>query len=196
MTGIELVRLLLVGSFGAVQERLTAISDDEWNERAFPGTSKPGFILWHCARILDWTVNSAFQGAPEVVDSAKWRSRFPREACYGAGIPESLADEVAASTSSSEVGEYLAEVKASVMEWFDRQTDATLDGKPPLKANQAARDGYLEPQIYAEVEDLDGLTGWNLLLRPSIAHIRRHMGEYDVLVGALRARAGVATPRA
>jgi hypothetical protein len=195
MTGIALLKSLLTGSFGMIQERLDEVSDDEWSARAFPGTSKPGFILWHCARILDWTVNSAFQGVPEVAESPRWRALFPREACYGAGIPDSLADEVVDATSSAEVAEYLAEVKTSVIDWFDRQTDATLDPSPPLKANQARREGYLDAAIYAEVEDLDGISGWNLLMRPAGGHIRRHMGEYDVLVGALRRKAA-ATPRA
>lgn len=188
MTGIELLKVLLTGSFGMVQERLDSVTDEEWKERAFPGTSKPGFILWHCARILDWTVNSAFEGRDEVADLPKWQACFPREACYGAGITESLADQVADGTSPADVAEYLGEVRTGVMEWFARQTDASLDAKPPLRANQAHREGYLEPHIYAEVADLDGLTGWQLLLRPAVGHIRRHMGEYDVLVGALRVR--------
>ena len=193
MTAKELVKSLLAGSFGMIQERLDSVSDAEWNERAFPGTSKPGFILWHCARILDWTANSAFQGAPEVVDAPRWRAAFPREACYGAGIPDFLADHVAGTTTSKVLAEYLAEVKSSVMPWFESLTEQALDAPVALKANQARRDGYLAPAIWAEVEDLDGIIGWNFLLRPSAGHIRRHMGEYDLLVGALRSRA--VTPR-
>ncbi len=189
MTGVEVLDALLRGSFAMVQERLDAVTDDEWNERAFPSTSKPGFILWHCARILDWTIHSAFQGIPEVADSPRWHEVFPREACYGAGIPDSLAEDVAAGTSRTEVAEYLAQVRSAAMAWYAKQTDATLDAAPPLKANQANRAGYLDPNIWAEVEDLDGLKGWQLLLRPAGGHIRRHMGEYDVLVGALRKRA-------
>ncbi len=189
MTGVEVLGALLKGSFGMLQERFDAVTDEEWSERVFPSTSKPGFILWHCARILDWTVQSAFQGIPEVADSPRWQAVFPWEACYGAGIPDSLADAVVASTSRTEVAEYLAEVRQASLSWFANQTDATLDAVPPLKANQASRAGYLDPNIWAEVEDLDGLRVWQLLLRPAGGHIRRHMGEYDVLVGALRNRA-------
>jgi hypothetical protein len=188
MQAKDLLKTLLAGSFGLIQERLDQVSDSEWNERAFPGTSKPGFILWHCARILDWTANSAFQGIPEAADSARWLKAFPREACYGAGIPDFLADHVAGTTSRKDVADYLSDVKASVMPWFERLTDDDLDAPVTLKANQANREGYLAPKIWAEVEDLDGIVGWNFLLRPSIGHIRRHMGEYDVLVGALRSR--------
>src|SRR5436190_284722 len=110
MNGTAVIRMLLNGSFNMIQERLDGMTDEEWRERALPGTSKLGFILWHCTRILDWTVHCAFQGVPEV-------------------------------------------------------------------------------------EDLNGLPTWQILVRPCGAHIRRHMGEYDVLMQALRAR-GVVTPRA
>jgi hypothetical protein len=189
MQAKDLLKTLLAGSFGMIRERLDEVADHEWNQRAFPGTSKPGFILWHCARILDWTANSAFRGVPEVADSDRWRAAFPREACYGAGIPDFLADHVAGTTTSKDVAEYLDGVKASVMPWFENLSTDSLDGPVSIKANQAQRNGYLEPAIWAEVEDLDGITGWNFLLRPSVGHIRRHMGEYDLLVGALRSRA-------
>src|SRR5436305_1392582 len=136
MQGTDVLRMLLVGSFNLIEERLAEVSDEEWGERALPGTSRLGFIAWHCARILDWTVQSAIQGDPEVADSAKWRQRFRREWCYGAGINGTLADEVAASTTRADVREYLAEVRAAVLTWFGGQTDASLDMKPPLKGNQ------------------------------------------------------------
>ena len=188
MQGTDVVRMLLTGSFALVEERIDVLTDDEWSERALPGTSLPGFVVWHCARILDWTVRCAIQGEPEVADTARWRERFPREWCYGAGIPDALADEIAASTTRAEVREYLADVRASVLTWFNAQTDLTLDAVPPLKANQVNRDGYLERSVWSEVEDLDGLKAWQLLARPCISHVRRHAGELDVLVGLLRAR--------
>lgn len=194
MTGTDVLRMQLTGSFNLLQGRLEQVADGEWDRRALPGTSRLGFILWHGARIIDWTVHSAFQGAPEVADRPPWRERFAREACYGAGIPDSVADALAASTTRTAVMEYLAEVREAVFEWFDRQTDATLDPAVPLRANQASRPGYLDPAVWAEVSDLDGLPGWQLLARPAISHVRVHVGEYDVLVGVLRAEA--ATPRA
>ena len=180
--------MLLNGSFSMLEERLAAVTDSEWNDRAIPGTSRPGFILWHCARILDWTVNSAIQGIPEVADSPKWQARFPGEAMYGAGIPAAAADRLTDATTKAETAEYLGEVKTVVTAWFERQTDDTLDTRAPIKANQARHPGYLDPEVWAAVEDLDGLPAWQLLVRPSGAHIRRHMGEYDVLVETMRAR--------
>src|SRR5437870_9697836 len=188
MTGVDVLRVLLSGSFGMVQERLNAISDQEWNQRAFPSTSKPGFILWHCARILDWTIHSALQGIAEVADSSTWQGRFAREACYGAGIADSLADEVTASTSRTEVAAYLRDVRAAVMDWFAKQTESSLDAAPPLKTNQANRAGYLDPNIWAEVEISMACRDGSCCCDPRARISDATMGEYDVLVGAMRSR--------
>ena len=182
--------MLLTGSFRIVDERLGASTDEVWRGRAIPGTNKPGFILWHCARILDWTVNSAIQGVPEVVESASWRDRFPREALAGFGISREIADQVADKTSARETAGYLADVRVAALSWFERQTDDSLAVVPAMNANQPA--AYLEPAVWAELDDLAGIPVWQLLVRPAGAHIRRHAGEYDVLAEALRA--GVATP--
>src|SRR2546430_16430041 len=122
-----------------------------------PGTSKLGFILWHASRILDWTLNSAFQGAPEVADRAPWRTRFPREAAYGAGIGDATADRAIDSITRADGIAYLGDVKAMFMDWLGHQTDQTPDAIPPLNANQEAEPGYLDPPARAEVASLDGL---------------------------------------
>jgi len=188
MKGTEVLRMQLDGSFNLIQARLEGLDDEEWNRRALPGTSKLGFILWHCARIVDWTVHSALTGRPEVADGPRWRERFPRRALYGAGIPDSVADQLTDSTTRGDVADYLGEVRVAVTEWLGRQTDADLDARVPLKANQANRPDYLEPVVWAEVEGLDGLPAWQVLARPSISHVRVHVGEFDVLLNALRSR--------
>jgi DinB family protein len=194
MRGTDVVGMLLKGSFALLEERLGAVRDGEWSPRVLPDTNKPGFVLWHCARILDWTVGSAIRGVPEVADSAPWKDRFPRYAGAGFGIPLAVADALTDATSAPEVSAYLAEVKASALEWFATQTDASLDAVPPLKAHQERHPLYLEREAWADIADLDGLPAWQLLLRPAGAHIRRHMGEYDLMVELLRS--GAATPRA
>jgi hypothetical protein len=193
MTGKDVLRLQLDGSFNLIQARLQGLTDEEWNLRALPGTSKLGFILWHCARIVDWTVHSALGGRPEIADSPRWRGRFPRHALYGAGVSDSVADELAAGTARGEVVDYAGEVRAAATEWLGRQTEADLDARVQLKANQASRPDYLEPAVWAEVEDLDGLPAWQFLARPAISHIRVHAGEFDVLLKALRSQ-GAAGP--
>jgi len=194
MHGTDVVGMLLKGSFAMLEERLEAVRDDEWSARVLPDSNKPGFVLWHCARIIDWTVSSAIRGVPEVADAAPWKERFPRYAGAGFGIPLAAADAVTDATSAQDVAAYVAEVKASALEWFATQTDASLDTVPPMKANQARHPLYLEPDAWADIADLDGRPAWQLVVRPAGVHIRRHMGEYDLMVELLRR--GAATPRA
>lgn len=189
MTGKDVLRLQLEGSFNLIQARLESLGDQEWDRRALPATSKLGFILWHCARIVDWTLHSAIAGKPEVADGPRWRERFPRRALYGAGIPDLVADEVPGSTTRTEVIDYLAEVRSAAAAWLAGHTEVDLDARVPLKANQARRPDYLEPAVWAEVQDLDGLPAWQFLARPAISHIRVHAGEFDVLLNALRSHA-------
>jgi hypothetical protein len=191
MTGVDVLRMQLDGSFNLIRTRIEDVTDQEWDQRAYHATSKLGFILWHCARILDWTVNSAIQGKPEVADHGPWRELFPQKGRYGAGISDADADRVADSVSRTATLEYLSEVHAAVTAWFDAQTPETLDTIPPLKSNQEARPGYMDPAVWVEVEDLDGLQAWQLLARPCISHIRVHVGEFGVLLSALRSRASL-----
>ncbi|HUZ86624.1 MAG TPA: DinB family protein [Candidatus Baltobacterales bacterium] len=189
MTGKDVLRLQLDGSFNLIRARLEGLGDEEWDRRALLGTSKLGFILWHCVRIVDWTVHSAMAGQPEVADGPRWRERFPRSALYGAGIPDSVADEVTRATSRTEAVDYLDDVRVAAIAWLDSQPETVLDARVPLQANQAARPDYLEPAVWAEVRDLDGLPAWQFLARPAISHIRVHAGEFDVLLQALRSQA-------
>lgn len=186
MNGTDVLRLQLTGSLNLIAERLEAMSDGEWNRRALPGTNKLGFILWHCARIVDWAVHSALQGAPEVADRKPWAHVFPRHAFYGAGIEASVADSVTEHVTRAQAAAYLTEVRKAVLEWFERQSDRTLDATTPLRDRQAARTGYFEPPVWAEVASLDGLPAWQILARPAVSHVRVHIGEYDVLLQALR----------
>lgn len=189
MKGTDILRLQLGGSLNLVRERIDGLSDEEWNQRALPGTSKLGFILWHCSRIVDWTVHSALHGAPEVADRAPWTELFPPEAFYGAGIPDALADTIPATVPRLEVQRYVGDVREAVMSWLDGQTDSSLDAIIALRRHQEAHPGYLDPPVWAEVESLDGLPAWQILGRPAVSHVRVHVGEYDVLLKTLRARA-------
>jgi hypothetical protein len=186
MTGIDVLRLQLKGSFNNISGRLADLSDDEWDRRVGPGTSKLGFILWHCARIIDWTAHSAIQGGAEVADRDPWRGRFPQRALYGAGISEDVADSVTQTVTRSDTAAYLADVQESLFAWFEQQTPESLDAPVSLKATQARRPEYLDPAVWAEIEDLDSLPAWGLLIRPAAGHIRGHCGEFDALRGLLR----------
>lgn len=189
MTGVDVLRMMLEGSFNLVRTRMDELSDAEWDQRAMHGTNKLGFILWHSTRIIDWTVNCAIQGAPEVAGHKPWSDLFPAGSLYGAGITQTLADTIPSQVSRADALAYLAEVRTGVMQWLDRQTPESLDAVPALRAHQQRTPGYLDPSVWAEVESLDGLAAWQLLARPSISHVRIHVGEYDVLLNALRSKA-------
>jgi hypothetical protein len=189
MKGTDILRFQLNGSLNLVGERLQAVSDGEWDQRALPNTNKLGFTLWHCARIVDWTIHSAMQGSAEVADREPWSSLFPAEAYYGAGISATTADSVTARVTRADAARYLSEVREAALHWLDGQSDSSLDAITPLRQRQATRAGYLEPSVWAEVESLDNLPAWQVLARPAVAHVRVHMGEYDTLLNALRAGA-------
>ena len=192
MTGIDVLRLLLTSSFGNIGSRLDALSDDDWDRRAIAGTNKAGFILWHAARVLDWT-HSSLAGVDEIAHGEPWRDRFPEEALVGFGIPESVADRVTQTVSRTDTIDYLAEVKKTFLEWFDRQTPETLEAKVSLRTPRAEKAGYLAAAPWEEMSGLDEIPAWHMLARASGGHIRAHQGEYDALVGVLRS---AATPQA
>ena len=190
MIGLDVLRLLLLGSFANIGDRLKDVTDDEWDRRAVPGTSKVGFILWHAARILDWTY-SAISGAPEVAHSEPWRNRFPKDALSGFGIPESVADRVTQEVSREDTIAYLDDVKKVVLAWFDQQTVESLERTVSLRTHEAERAGYLAPAPWEDIESLDGIPAWHMLLRPAGGHVRMHQGEFDTMLGLIRAGARV-----
>jgi hypothetical protein len=188
MTGVDVLRMLLEGSFNLIRTQMDGLSDEEWDQRAIHGTSKLGFIMWHCARIIDWTINSAIQGIPEVADREPWSQLFPAGSFYGAGISATLADTITAHVARADAVTYLVEVRAGVVPWFESQTPASLDAVPALKSHQQRTPGYLNREVWAEVEHLDGLAAWQLLARPCISHVRIHVGECEVLLNVLRSK--------
>src|ERR1700674_5874985 len=117
MEAKDILRFQLAGAFTQVAERGEAATDAEWDGRAGPGTSKVGFVLWHCARTLDWAVNCALAGRPEVADQPAWRDRLAApEGLFGAGIPDVVADGVPRRVDRQTLLAYLAEVQASCLE--------------------------------------------------------------------------------
>ena len=187
MTARDVLLMQLNGSCNMLRERLESMTDHEWNGRAIPGTSKPGFIVWHGARIIDWGVHCAIQGVSEVADRPEWRGLLAAELAYGAGITDEEADQVPVSVSRDQVLAYLRAVQPAALTWLDGLSDTDLERVPDLEANQRARPRYLSAPVWAEVSSLVGLPAWHILARPCIAHIRVHVGEVDTLLRAIRA---------
>jgi hypothetical protein len=186
----DVLRFQLEGSFTQVRERVEAATDAEWDARAMPGTSKVGFVLWHCARTLDWAVNCALAGSPEVADQPAWSERLGApEGLFGAGIPDAVADALPRRVSRQAVLEYLEEVRASALAWLEGTPSADLERPVDLEARLAAKPDYRRPGVWAEIESLSGIPAWQLLARPAISHIRNHMGEVDTQLAGLRVAA-------
>jgi DinB superfamily len=187
VTAKDVLRMQLNGSFNLLRERLDSMRESEWTGRVIRGTSKPGFILWHATRIIDWGVHCAIQGVSELADRPEWRPLRAAELAYGAGITEEEADQLPASVSRDQVHAYLEALRPVALAWLDRQTDADLERVPDFEANQRARPRYLTPPVWAEVSDFVGAPAWQILARPCISHIRVHVGEVDTLLHAMRA---------
>ena len=191
MTGKDLLKMQLTGSFGVLRDRLTTVSDQEWIAREIPGTSLLGFTFWHTARTIDWGIHCAIQGVPEVADRPEWRRLRAAELAFGAGITAAEADGIARSLSRTDIAGYLDAVEDGGLRWLGKLSDADLDRAPDFEAHQHAKPRYLTPPVWDEVSDLAGLPTWQILARPCISHIRVHAGKIDILLQSLRSKPAV-----
>jgi DinB superfamily len=184
-----LLQFQLNGSFKLLTEIAEGASDAEWGARAFPGANLVGFTVWHCARIIDWAVNCVMRGAPELADQAEWRDLRVAGAMFGAGASRETADDVARDVPRARVSAYINALRQDAVAWLATVPNDDLSDPVDLKARHAAKPEYMTPVVWAELEDLDGLPGWQFLARPSIAHIRVHYGEVTSQLEALRTAA-------
>jgi hypothetical protein len=166
-----------------------------WSRRAFAGSSLPGFIAWHCARIVDWGLNTVVREVPEVAAAANWRDRVRYDLGHGAGITDAEADQLAVSVGADDVAAYVGAVRDSVDVWASEAADADLDRVPSLRQVNASHPRYVAPAAWAEIEALEGLPAWQFLARPCIGHVRVHIGELATLSQVMEAgNRGVAIP--
>jgi hypothetical protein len=184
-----LLQFQLNGSFNLVTEVLQDVTDEEWMARPFPGANLVGFIAWHCARTIDWAVNCALRGSPELADLPEWRDVRVTEAVFGAGAPRAAADSVARLVPRTRVLEYVNALRTQALSWFAAVAPEELSGAIDLKASHAERPEYMTPAVWAELQDLDGIPRWQFLARPCVSHIRVHYGEVSNQLEAIRAAA-------
>ena len=184
-----LLQFQMNGSFKLLTEIATGASDAEWEARPFPGANMVGFTAWHCARIIDWAVNCVMRGAPELADQAEWQDVRVADAMFGAGASREAADGVARDVPRMRVLAYIDALREGVVTWLAAVPNDDLSGAVDLKARHLAKPEYMAPNVWAELEDLDGIPGWQFLARPSIAHIRVHYGEMSTQLEELRAAA-------
>ncbi|HVD02492.1 MAG TPA: hypothetical protein VNG93_15325 [Candidatus Dormibacteraeota bacterium] len=191
MNAIELLNRQLQGSNALIHELADDLSPEEWAElRVLPNTNFLGFTVWHLARSMDWAVQTAIRGIPEVILRPEWSSR-PGLAGpeMGAGLDAEDADRVARTTHAFDVLAYADAVSGEILDWLGHLSPADLDRVPDLEANEANLPQYQSEGHRAEVAHLMGEPAWRLLSGPCIGHIRSHVGECGLLKQALR-RAG------
>ena len=189
MNAISLLRVQLDGSFNLIGESANETSVDEWNEQASVGQNPAGFTLWHCARSIDWAVNCAIQGLPEVADQPKWQGRLAPNAWFGYEVTLEMAREVAATVSREDVVEYVGELQKNVTSWLDNLSEHELDAVPDLESNYRSNGKYLRtPRLEAWIKEDAGTPAWQLLTGTCVGHIRYHVGEIQAQRQVLRSR--------
>lgn len=184
-----LLQFQMNGSFGLLTELAEGASDSEWKSRSFPTANLVGFTVWHGARTIDWAVNLVMRGTAEMADQAEWQDLRVAAAMFGAGASREAADAVAQAVPRTRVSAYLGALRESVVAWLADVPNDDLASAVDLKARQVARIDYMAPHVWEEIQDLDGIPGWQFLARPCVSHVRVHYGEVSSQLGALRASA-------
>ncbi|HKR99105.1 MAG TPA: hypothetical protein VJU79_06275 [Candidatus Dormibacteraeota bacterium] len=192
MDGIDVLGLQLATSCKLVTEKV-AEAEPYWTRRGFAGASLPGFIVWHCARIIDWGVNTVVRDVPELAAQPEWRERVHYAMGHGAGLTEAQADELAAAVQPQDVIDYAAALREEIRGWLSETTAAELDAVPDLRARNQDHPLYRTPEAWEEIKWLEGIPAWHFLTRPTISHIRVHSGELDTLLQLFRSTGAVET---
>jgi hypothetical protein len=185
-----LLQFQINGSFNLLTELADGSSDAEWTARSFATANLVGFTVWHCARTIDWGVNCVMRGAPELADDAQWQDVRVADAMFGAGASRDAADAVARDVPRTRVSAYLGALRKNAVAWLAEVPNDDLSKAVDLKARHVAKPEYMTPQVWEELEDLDGIPGWQFLARPCVSHIRVHYGETTAQLGVLRTPAG------
>ena len=184
-----LLQFQVNGSFKMLSEVAQDASDAEWTARPFPTANMIGFTIWHGARTIDWAVNCVMRGAPELSDQAEWQDLRVAGAMFGAGASREAADAVARSVTRARVAAYIDVLRQDTVAWLAAVSNEDLSPPVDLRARHVAKPEYMTPHVWEEIEDLNGIPGWQFLARPSVSHIRVHYGETTAQLATLRAAA-------
>ena len=179
MTAAEVLEFQLLGSCRLVADAAGAHTET-WTARVSSGMSLPGFIVWHCARIIDWGVHTVVRGVPELGASPEWGARVRYDMGHGAGLTDAEADDIAATVRPEDVHAYALALQDLIAPWIHRATESELTAVPDLRGRNLFHPRYASQRAWEEIEGLEGVPAWQVLARPCISHIRMHMGELDV----------------
>jgi hypothetical protein len=184
-----LLEFQMNGSFNVVKTTIDGMTDEEWTSRAYPKANVVGFTLWHCLRTIDWAVNGVAAGGDEMAEQPQWRDVKPDASYFGAGLSTEKADWVARTVGRRRAGEYLEALRAQSLGWLRSLPADDLNRIVDLQAHTDRKPDHMEPAVWAEIEDLNGIPLWQFLARPCVSHIRVHFGEVTAQLEALRAAA-------
>ncbi len=166
------------------------IAEEEWLQRPGPGQNRIGFTVWHIPRTQDNFVHGWVQGLVEVLYRPEWShwATF-RQLGIGVGIAGAEADGVAAATTRDDVMAYEEAVFLAIVQWLHSICDDELDTIPDVARHLAPFPHYQTPSYLAETEGLRGRPVWDMLMRPCIGHIHRHLGELELAKSLVRSTA-------
>jgi hypothetical protein len=163
------------------------LTDEEWETRIADHQNKLGYIAWHLPRVQDNMIQTWIRGLPEVVHGERWAhwEKF-RHLGVGVGITLKEADDIASGVNKADVLAYEEVVYQEALVWLRQLNDADLDLIPDAQKHLVP---YPEYQTAGYHEETDGHLGeptWELLMRPCIGHIQRHLGEIMTVKAVLR----------
>jgi len=182
---VDVMKMQLGGSFGFITDRARDV-EPYWTRRGFTGASLPGFVAWHCARIIDWGVNTVVRDEPELAAQPQWRERILYDMGHGAGLSDEQADDVAKRVRPGDVIEYTSQLKQSVIEWLTAVEPDELERVVDLRARNQDHPLYRTDAAWDEIKQLEGIPVWQFLARPCTSHIRVHSGELETLAHLLQ----------
>ena len=106
---------------------------------------------------------------------------------HGVRAPYVLQETV--TTAVGRAGEYLDALRAQSLGWLRALPPDDLNRIVDLKALRGGKPEHMEPVVWEEIADLNGIPLWQFLARPCVMHIRVHYGEVTAQLEALRAAA-------
>ena len=169
------------------------LTEEEWVTRPGPGQNMLGYTVWHMPRAQDHFIQAWIRGQAEIVRGERW-SHWAHLNPLGIGVGITLeeSDKITRTVQLLDVLAYADDVHQTILAWLAEIDESILDQAPDARGHLAAFPEYQTPGYLKEVNNLFGLPVWSLLIRPSMGHIHRHLGEVEITKDILRKAKAVA----
>ena len=188
MNTVTYLEMQLANIHAIYHDLVHDLSEQEWLVRPTPGQNCIGYNIWHIPRTQDNIVQLWIRGKAEVCHQAAWTHwQTLRPAGIGVGITLTEADAVATHVQRDETLAYADAVHQEILTWLRQCQDEDLDRVPDVAAHLASYSEYQTEGYRGQLNSLFNQPIWNLLLRPCIGHVQRHLGELELAKAMLRA---------